>query len=263
MLLVAVRTATVPAVLAALVSAAAYNFFFTAPRFTFYVSHTDDLSTVVFFLAVGLIAGQLAGRLRRQMQALRATGEQTQTQAELNRRLAAAPDLKTMAAAAADTLAERFRVPVLVLAPLETGSETLGTIAASQSELALDGKARHAAQWAFDHRQPSGQFTNTLASVSWRFVPLYVDDEAFGVIAVRFAAAPPPHGEILATLDVLVTSVALAMARTRMADHLEACPDRRGNGAPALRHAVLGVSRPAHAARFHDRLGQLPARSSG
>ncbi len=201
------------------------------------MSHTDDLSTVVFFLAVGLIAGQLAGRLRRQMEALRTTSEQTQTQAELNRRLAAAPDLDTMAAVAAATLAERFRAPVLVLAPGDTGSDALAELAASQSDLVLDDKSRHAAQWAFDHRQPSGQFTNTLANAPWRFVPLHVNNEAFGVLAVRFPVTPAPHGEILATLEVLVASVALAMARTRLADHLERA--RIAEETERLRSALL------------------------
>lgn len=64
-LLVAVLTAIRPALIAA-----AYNFFFTEPRFTLAMHRTHELATVGFFLIMGLIGGQLAGRLRHQVLAL-------------------------------------------------------------------------------------------------------------------------------------------------------------------------------------------------
>lgn len=48
-LLVAVRTAIRPALIAAVLSAAAYNFFFTEPRFTLAMHRTHELATVGFF----------------------------------------------------------------------------------------------------------------------------------------------------------------------------------------------------------------------
>ncbi len=236
-LLVAARTATAPAVVTALLSAAAYNFFFTEPRYSFYMNRTDDLLTVVFFLIVGLVAGQLAVRLRQQLQALRDTNEQTRTLAELNRRLAGAPDLASTAAAAAVILGQRFRAPVVVLSAEEAAGGVLQRVATSDQEVQLDAKAWSAAQWAYDHRQPSGRFTDTLASVEWRLIPLMVENEAYGVVATRFAGAESPPTESLATLDVLVSQVALAMARTRLAGNLEQA--RLAEETERLRSALL------------------------
>ena len=63
---VSVRTGPLPALLTALLSALAYNFFLTEPHYSLRIQHTDELLTVGFFLLVGLIGGQVAARLRRQ-----------------------------------------------------------------------------------------------------------------------------------------------------------------------------------------------------
>ncbi len=92
-LAVAMRTRPRPTFLAALLSAMAYNFLFTEPRFSLIIQDAGELLTVGFFLVVGLIAGSLAGWVRRQMLALRVTNEQTRVLLDLSRRLAAIADL--------------------------------------------------------------------------------------------------------------------------------------------------------------------------
>ncbi|WP_242479738.1 DUF4118 domain-containing protein, partial [Lamprobacter modestohalophilus] len=217
-LLVAVRTAMRPALIAAVLSAAAYNFFFTEPRYTFAMSRTHELVTVGFFLIMGLIGGQLAGRLRHQVLALRGTNEQTQRLLSLSRRLAAAVDLATVHREATLAIAEHLHVPVVLLA-LGDGDK-LAQAAASQDELELNDKAWSAAQWAFDHRQPSGFQTQTLSAIDWRFLPLAIDQDCFGVLGV-YQPSQGFQSEQLAAIDALITQVTMAMARTRLATTLE------------------------------------------
>jgi two-component system sensor histidine kinase KdpD len=236
-LLVAVRTPVVPAMLTAVASAAAYNFFFTEPRFTFYMHDTHELLTVVFFLIVAVIAGQLAGRLRRQMLALHASNEQIESLAELDRRLAGAADIQSLALIAAGTLGERFRVPVQVLAPTDNTGTELAPIAMSDSDSVLDDKSRLAARWAFDHGQASGRFSDTLAGVPWRFMPLVADDDTFGVVGLHFPSTPPLTGEQITVLELLVSHVALAMARAQIAGNLEQA--RVAEETERLRSALL------------------------
>ncbi|MEY6432914.1 sensor histidine kinase KdpD [Thioalkalicoccus limnaeus] len=217
-LLVAVRTAMHPALVAAVLSAVAYNFFFTEPRFTFAMHRTHELVTVGFFLIMGLIGGRLAGRLRHQVLALRGTNEQTQRLLSLSRRLAAAVDLPTVHREATTAIAEHLRVPVVLLTPGDSG--TLEQAASSQGEVDLNAKAQSAAQWAFDHRQPSGFQTETLAAIDWRFLPLAIEQECFGVLGV-YRPNPGFQSEQLAAIDALITQVTMAMARTRLANTLE------------------------------------------
>jgi two-component system sensor histidine kinase KdpD len=217
-LLVAVRTALRPALITAVVSAAAYNFFFTEPLYTFAMHRTHELVTVGFFLIVGLIGGQLAGRLRNHVLALRSTNEQTQTLLSLSRRLSAAVDLPTVHREATTAIAEHLHVPVVLLAPGDEGK--LEQAASSQEEVDLNDKVWSAAQWTYDHRHPSGFQTDTLPGIDWRFLPLSLEDECFGVVGV-YQPGKGLRSEQLGAIDALVTQVTLVMARTRLATSLE------------------------------------------
>jgi len=219
-LLVAVRTAMRPALFAALASAAAYNYFFTEPRYTFAIHRTDELLTVAFFLLMGLTGGQLAGRLRNQLLALRSTNKQTQALLSLSHRLAAAVDIPTVYREATTVIAEHLHVPVVLMAPGENG-RLVQTADSSQDTQDPGDKGRLAAQWAYDHRQPSGFQTNTLSGIAWRFLPLAFEEECFGVIGVSRPGQGTVSSEQLAAIDALVNHVTLAVGRTRLATRLE------------------------------------------
>ncbi|MFT4249281.1 MAG: DUF4118 domain-containing protein, partial [Pseudomonas sp.] len=91
--LVAARTRMAAAVLAALLSFFAYNFFFIEPRFTLNISARQGVVTVLLFLIAALVAGRLASRLRSQVLALRAANAHADALQALGRRLGAAADL--------------------------------------------------------------------------------------------------------------------------------------------------------------------------
>jgi two-component system sensor histidine kinase KdpD len=242
-LVVAVRTDVGPALATALVSALAYNFFFTQPRYTFEIHSTHDLLLVGFFLIMALLGGRLAGRLRQQVQALRRTNEQTRSLLALSRRLASAADLATVRQEAAVAIAAQVRVPMVLLVPRgESGMLDLAPGGAPESTRAaeaqhLDEKALAAAQWAYDHRQASGMRTDTLGGIPWRFLPLAYEQECFGVVGLSFAGGEPPGSEVLALVDVLLSQAVLALVRTRLTTSLEQA--RVGEETERLRSALL------------------------
>ncbi|MCK7578937.1 MAG: hypothetical protein MZV65_26555 [Chromatiales bacterium] len=84
----------------------------------------------------------------------------------------------------------------------------------------LNDKAWSAAQWAYDHRQPSGFQAQTLSALDWRFLPLAIEQECFAVLGV-YRSSQGFQSEQLAAIDALITQVAMAMARTRLATTLE------------------------------------------
>ena len=65
-MLVAMRLGRGPSVLAAVLSVAAFDFFFVPPRWSFAVSDTQYLVTFAVMLAVGLIISNLAANMRAQ-----------------------------------------------------------------------------------------------------------------------------------------------------------------------------------------------------
>lgn len=66
-LFVSARTGLGPSLVASLLSFLAYNYFFTPPYFTFEVADDGDVETLVLFLVMAAITGNLAGRMYNEM----------------------------------------------------------------------------------------------------------------------------------------------------------------------------------------------------
>src|SRR5690606_16879346 len=103
-LLVAVRSSLGPALACAVLSILAYHFLFIPPHFSFSIQREEDVLTLLFFLLMAGLTGNLAARQRRQLQALRETQEETSQLLDLSRKLTAATDRQAVMAAAAQQL---------------------------------------------------------------------------------------------------------------------------------------------------------------
>src|SRR5699024_5822116 len=91
-LVIAARTTLPTALVAAVMSSLAFNFFFIEPQHTLSIYRTGELVTVLFFFVIAIIGSNLANRLRAQVAALRATNEQSRALLALSKQLAKAPD---------------------------------------------------------------------------------------------------------------------------------------------------------------------------
>lgn len=221
-MLVAVRTRMAVAVYAATLCFLSYNFFFIAPRYTFYISTGQGVVTVAAFLVVALICGRLANRLRTQVIMLRVAHAHTSALQGLGRHLAAAADEGEVHRAAARALRTAIDADVIVLAAGE-GMQQLVEAASDPASISLDLPSRAAADWCLAHLQPAGRSTDTLQGAAWWCLPLAVGERGLGVVCLRFAeslANLPPDLADLA--QAMVQDLAQALARTRLVDQLEA-----------------------------------------
>ena len=66
-LMVAVKTSVRSALIAAIISFTAYNFFFTYPRFSLYIFHREDLITALTLVFAAVLTGHMAARLKEQL----------------------------------------------------------------------------------------------------------------------------------------------------------------------------------------------------
>jgi len=92
-MVVAVRFGLGASIWASVLSFLAYNFFFTVPYHTLSVFREHELFTIVFFLVVAVLVANLAGRLHRQVAAMRAVGKRTANLFEFSSRVAGAATL--------------------------------------------------------------------------------------------------------------------------------------------------------------------------
>lgn len=220
-LVIAARTSLPVALASALVSSLAFNFFLIEPLLSFSMYRTGEIITVLFFLVVAMVVGNLASRMRAQLAALRATNEQTQSLLALSKRLASAPDPIAVRRIAVDAIASLVRVPACLLINGAAPAD-LRIKAGAPEHVRLNDKERAAAAWAYEHGRHSGYQSDTLASVEWRFLPLMLENMCYGVLGVQMARLPtPPRNEQLLMLDALATQVTQALSRTQLTASLE------------------------------------------
>ena len=202
---VASRYGRGPGVFAALASFLLWNFFFLPPIFTLSVGDPRDLVALVVFLAVGLLTGSLAGRVRVEAEAARGRIEALRRTALFGRTLAAAtdePELRRAVEAEATALAGEA---VMLVAARDRLAE----------DSRLDEPAAAAAEFAWRNRIVTGAGTITLPSVPWRFLPLATEGGGIGVLGVK--PASPITEPLAQALGALADQAAMATERLRLA----------------------------------------------
>jgi two-component system sensor histidine kinase KdpD len=219
-LLVAIRFGLWPSIYASLLSFVAYNFFFTEPYHTFMVRHREDVLTIVFFLVVATIVGNLAARLTAQVEAMRITARRTENLYDFSRKIAGAAALDDVLWAVVHHVASTLQCQSLVLLPREGGR--LEISAGYPPEDQMSAKAWGAAQWAWAHDQPAGWGSDTLPTSEWLFLPLKTKRGPVGLLGVSFEnpqrlLAP----EQRRLLDALVDQVTVAIERTNLVTDIE------------------------------------------
>ncbi|MCQ4279150.1 sensor histidine kinase KdpD [Pseudomonas stutzeri] len=231
-LVVAVRSSLGPALACAGLSFVLYDFLFIPPTFTFIVARQEDVLTLMFFLLMAVLAGNLASRQRRQLQALRQTQAQTTALLDLSRQLSAATDVQAVGAAAVRQLQ--------LVANLEAVIATRGKQGKWMfigAEPLLAEPERGAAEWAFKHGQPAGKGTDTLPSGQWWWLPLSGDGQPLGLLGIRQLGADTAGLQKRRLIAALAQPLAQALGRATLAQELEAA--RLHGQTEELRSALL------------------------
>ena len=186
-LLVAVRSSLGPALACAALSFLTYDFLFIPPNFSFTIQREEDVLTLLFFLLMAALTGNLAARQRRQLQALRETQAQTSQLLDLSRRLTVATDRQAVLNAAAQYLDGWHDAQVCLL---ERNAEGQLQVASGIAHAFSDNE-RAAAEWAWQHGQAAGHGSDTLPNGRWWWWPLAVDEQPLALLGVRSRSGQP------------------------------------------------------------------------
>ncbi|MEN0106240.1 MAG: sensor histidine kinase KdpD, partial [Pseudomonas sp.] len=232
-LLVAVRTSSGPALLSAVLSFLAYDFLFIPPHFSLAIHRHEDVLTLLFFLLMAALTGNLAARQRRQLRVLRDTQRETAAVLELSRKLTAATDRQAVLLAASQQLASWSDMQVCLLGRSEDG----GWRGEGGALPPLSETERMAAEWAWQHEQAAGLGTGTLPSGRWWWWPLTGEDGPLLLLGVSPSNQQPPSMERRRLLTALAQPLAQALARAQLAQDLEAA--RLHGETEQLRSALL------------------------
>lgn len=177
---VAVRYGRGPAVLAAFLNVAAFDFFFVPPHLSFAVSDVQYLLTFAVMLAVGLVIGQMTAGLRYQARIASHREARSRALFEVARELSSVLLTEQCVEIAERSIAREFRGRAHVF--LLDLDDQLHMPKSAPADATLDiGTAR----WALDHNEAAGLGTDTLPGSAWLYLPLKAPMRTRGVLAVR------------------------------------------------------------------------------
>jgi len=234
-LMVAMRAGLWPAIVTSVISFLCFNFFFTEPRWTFAISDTKNILTIVFFLIAAVIVSNMASRLRSQNQATRESARRTFNLYDFGRKVTAAATVDDVLWAVVHHVAATTHGRSLMLLPGEAG---LSVVAGYPPEDQLDEKSAATAKWAWSHGQPAGRGTATLPTSDWLFLPLKTGRGPVGVLGVQMPDETGPAApEQTRLLETLADQAAVAIERTTLVADIEAA--RVATERERLRSALL------------------------
>ena len=200
-----------PAVAAAFLGVALFDFFFVPPRFSFAVSDVQYLVTFAVMLVVALAIGQLTAVLKVQAEAASQREHRMRGLYEMSRDLSAALLPQQVAEIGARFLAAEFGAKSTLLAADD--NDRLAALPGGAA--AVDDAV---AQWAFDKGEAAGFGTDTLAASACLVLPLKAPMRLRGVLAVelvdRRTLGPDPRR----LLDTCASLLAISLERIHYID---------------------------------------------
>ena len=214
---VAARYGRKPSMLAAVLSVAAFDFFFVPPHLTFAVSDTQYLVTFAVMLVVSLLISTLAVRVKTQAEAAAQRGQRTQPLFDLTRELATATTAAQLAGVTARHVSDLLRGPAEMLLPAADGR-----LAPAQKLAVSAVREAAVAQWVLEHGRPAGLGTDTLPGAAALYLPLRGAGGVLGVLGVVPDEALLPLAlDQMELLETLAHQAASNLERVRLAAEAE------------------------------------------
>ncbi len=206
-LIVSARTGLGPSLFSSVLSFLAFNFFFTQPYYTLAVADDGDVATLVFFLFMAAITGNLAARMHREMDKSQASLQRISNLYEFNRRMSSAVGAEAVLEATADHLAHSIDAPVVVL--MARSGEPLMVSAQAGGEMEPERVSIDAA-WAQNDMGP-------VVDGPWHFLKLTTNQEPIGMVAIYGDL----DSEQITLARTLCNQAAIVLDRINLVEDLE------------------------------------------
>ena len=209
--LVAVRFGRGPAVLAAFINVASFDFFFVPPRFTLAVSDVQYLIVFGVMLVVALIVGHLTAGLRFQARVAGHREARSRALYELARELSGVLMQEQVIEISDKHIEASFHAKAVILLPDEHDHLHEPSAGEAAGSPVVDPAI---AQWVYDNGKPAGFGTDTLPGSRIHYAPLPAPMRTRGVLAVEPELARllliPEQRRLLETFAALI---AIALER--------------------------------------------------
>jgi len=206
--------------LASLVSALVWNYFFIPPVRTFHVSDAEDVMMLLSYLATAVVTGTLTHRIRSRSQLIRKREERTELLYSLAGKLVAESSLPSAVSALSEPLRAHLGGSLDVLV-VGAGGELSGTSALGSGWLKTE-KELAVARWACEHGDRAGWSTDTLPMAEALYVPLVGPaGHAVGVLAFKSEGRRSLTQDDESLLSAIAHQLSLSLERERLRSEVE------------------------------------------
>jgi two-component system sensor histidine kinase KdpD len=217
--IVASRSGFGPSLLAAVLSVAAFDFYFVPPYLTFNVSDLRHALTFAVMFVVAVVISTLTQRVRAQAETSRARERTTADLYAMSRELARTTGLDAIARVAARHIHRVFESTVSVFVPTAGALEKLLREGEGPPETSDENGL---ARWVWANEREAGSSTDTIPGAAGLYLPLLGPQGKVGVLGV----VPRERGrfedpEQRRLLEAFVTQTATAMERARLEEESE------------------------------------------
>ncbi len=207
--LLPLRLGVGPVVLAAILSALIWDYFFIPPKFTFFISKPQDVLLVFMYIVIAGVTSVLTVRVRAREKAVRLREERATALYTLTNDLSSANGQNDVVQAAVSNIRKFFGSEVVIFLS-ELDGDFLNKPHAKSSYLP-DEKELGVSSWVHWNEKPAGKFTDTLPFSEAIYFPLSGPRYPVGVIGVKPKERFSVDQEIL--LGNFVSQIASALDR--------------------------------------------------
>ncbi len=216
---IAVRFGLWPSLAVSVVSSLCYNFFFTAPYYTFSIDEPANIVSVVFFTIVAIVVSNVAAHARVQAISAMERARTTELLYTFSRKLAGTGTLDDVLWATAYQTALMLNVRVVLMLPED---DDIVVKAGYPPEDQLDDADLAAARWAWRQDGPAGRGCELLSEARRLFLPMRTGRGVIGVVGIDSDRTGPllSAGE-RRLLEALIDQSALAIERVHLVEDME------------------------------------------
>jgi two-component system sensor histidine kinase KdpD len=214
---VATRFGRGPSIAASILGALSLDFFFINPLYTFSVSDTQYLVTLVAMLIVAMLISNLMANVASQAKVAAHRERRAMVLYAMSKELATSQFEDEIVRAAVRHLHTEFGSRNVILLPDSNGRIVYPKDKGLRES--LYGSDLSVAQWVMDHNEMAGQGTNTLPGAAAVYFPLSSHEKVIGVLAllpVNLRRVFLPEQQKL--LETFTRQIAQAIARVRLAE---------------------------------------------
>lgn len=216
----AARLGIKPALVAALLSTIAFNFFFLVPAYVLKPAAIQTWVMGALLAAVGLYTGIITAKLRGRIELSDRSAQENATLASFALQLTRVSDWKTTAETVCNQVSALLKVRTIVFREV---SGSLEVAAAIPEDVSIGPVDNAALDWAWLHGEAAGSGTTTLSAADWQFQPLTTSLGTLAVLGLaRDDGRSPVPADQSVLLATLIAQAALAHERLRLEDLMRA-----------------------------------------